>query len=333
MVLPLVSIILVGYNSKSHFDSCFSSLRKINYPRNRYEVILLDNDSQDGSVDYVKKKFRWVKAFSLDKNYGVATAVNKGAKIAKGKYITILNPDTEVEKDWLIELVNVMERNGKIGACGSKLLYYDDRDKINTIGGFWSVLGFSGSLGEGESREKYTDVKEIFFPSGASLMARKDLFISVGCYDNDYFMYVEEPDLAWRLWNLDYRVVYVPTSILYHKVSASVKRGRGGFKAMVYYHTTKNRLATIIKNAMFLDVVWMLPLSILAHIFESFIFLLRGRLDAFFAILKGIFWAFFNFFKLLEKRSKIVHNKNVNRLMTGPIDSIKIFVGKFKKHF
>ncbi|MBI2084153.1 MAG: glycosyltransferase family 2 protein [Candidatus Aenigmarchaeota archaeon] len=333
MQLPSVSIIIVGYNSKPHFDSCFSSISRIGYSKTKYEVILADNNSKDGSVEYVKEKFKWVRILPLKENYGVAIAVNRAAKIAKGKYIVILNPDTEVEKKWLVELVKVMESDRTIGACGSKLLYYDERDKINTIGGFWSVLGFSGSLGEGDNKIKHTKMKEVFFPTGSSLMVRKDLFLSVGGYDDDYFMYVEEPDLSWRLWNMGYRIVSVPSSIAYHKVGASVKRGDGGFRSMVYYHTTKNRLATIVKNATFLNVAWMLPTSILAHIFQSLVFLARGRLDASWAVLKGILWIAPNFGKLVEKRSRLVHNGNTSKLMIGVADSIKIFFWKFKKHF
>lgn len=333
MKFPFVSIILVSYNSKLYFNECFSSIREIEYPRYRYEVILVDNNSRDGSSEYVKEAFKWVRLLQLDKNYGVDAALNKGVEISKGKYVVFLNLDTVVEKKWLIELVKVMETDKKIAACGSKALYYDNRGIINTIGGFWSVFGFSGSLGEGKNKNEFTDLKEVFFPSGCSMIVRRDAFLSVGGFDEDYFMYVEEPDITWKLWNLGYKTLFVPSSVMYHKVSVSMKKTGGGFKPLMYYHTTKNRLATIIKNARLIDIFWMLPLSMGAHFFEAFLFLFKLRLDNFVAVIRGILWVFINLPMLVRKRALSVHNDEANKKMIGILESIYIFINKFRKHF
>src|SRR3990170_8146316 len=122
--LPLCSIVALNYNGKEHLEECFNSIREMNYPKSRYELIMVDNGSKDNSVNFARKKFPWVKILKLDKNYGFAEGNNRGMEVARGKYVIILNNDTKVDKNFLLELVKVAENNKKIAACGAKILDY-----------------------------------------------------------------------------------------------------------------------------------------------------------------------------------------------------------------
>lgn len=250
--LPFCSILVLNYNGKKYLEDCFNSLRKINYPKSRYEVIMIDNASVDDSVKFVKKRFPWVKVLKLDKNYGFDEGYNRGIKIAKGKYIVILNNDTKVDKNWLIELVKVANMDKKIGICGSKIV----DEKIGDVGeGYINILGVA--------YQKSSDrVKECFFTNDCSMLIKKEVVKKMGkVYDSSYFIYFEEIDVCWRARLLGYKVLFVPQSIVYHLGAATASR-MGNI--MNFYHY-RNKIWTFKKNSRFpLTQLFMVPISITA---------------------------------------------------------------------
>jgi GT2 family glycosyltransferase len=120
---PQVSILIVNYNGQHLLNDCLSSVFSINYPKNKFEVIVVDNNSQDDSVSFIKKNFKKVKLIESQKNLGFAGGNNTAYKHAKGEYIVLLNNDTKVQKNWLIELVNTANSNENVGIVSSKLLF------------------------------------------------------------------------------------------------------------------------------------------------------------------------------------------------------------------
>lgn len=121
---PLVSIIIINYNGKYFLDECLGSLQKINFPKNNYEIIMVDNDSGDTSVEYTKKYYPEVKVIESKANLGFAGGCNLGVTIAKGQYIVFLNTDTKVEAGWLLPLVKRIESGKDVAAVNSKILSY-----------------------------------------------------------------------------------------------------------------------------------------------------------------------------------------------------------------
>lgn len=128
---PFVSVIVLNFNGVTFLKDCLSSLEHLNYPRDAYEVILVDNASSDQSVHYVRKQFPWVKIVQNSSNLGYAAGNNVGIRESKGDYIALLNNDTKVEPDWLMELVKICEQDPSVGACTSKILLFDDRLRIH----------------------------------------------------------------------------------------------------------------------------------------------------------------------------------------------------------
>ena len=139
--LPFISIIVVNYNGKHFLGECFASLENLEYPKDKFEVILVDNASTDGSVQYVRENFSRVNILQLDKNYGFCKPNNDGVKLANGEYVVFLNNDTVVTKEWLFELVKGALSEEQLASCASKMLYYDRRNAINTAGGKLTIIG------------------------------------------------------------------------------------------------------------------------------------------------------------------------------------------------
>ncbi|MBI2547517.1 MAG: glycosyltransferase family 2 protein [Candidatus Aenigmarchaeota archaeon] len=337
MVLPFVSVVVLNYNGERFIKDCLESLKNIDYDNDRFEVIVVDNASTDKSVEVIKKYTPWAKFIETGKNLGYAGGNNVGVENAKGEYLVILNPDTEVDKNWLKELVKHIISDSGIGACSSKVLYYADKSKINTIGGFWSVLGVSGSIGEMDSQDKYDDTVYTFYPTGCSMIMKKELYLSLGKFDDDYFLYCEDPDIGWRIWDNGYKVCLAPKSIVYHLGSAALKGlGKKSYSNLFYFYNTRNGLLTIIKNATTMDLLWMVPLYFVSWSTLAFLFLIRGKFIAAKSTIKGLIWPVSNLPWVIKKRYTANYKRTGKSkyMMTGFIDTLKIFFkSKFGKHF
>ena len=239
--IPLVSIVTVNYNGKKFLKDCFDSLLALNYPKNRLEVIMIDNCSQDDSIDYVKKQYPRIKVFKNNIN-NYCRANNLGIAKSKGDYIAILNNDTKVDKNWLIELIKVIIRDDKIGAVGSKILFMDGR--IQSVGHVelphynWGDRGLFE-----EDRQQYNQIMEVQSISNCSALYRRKALNKVGMFDEDFNMYMEDVDMAFRLRRKGWKILFVPTSIAYHKLHGSQQTA-----ALRQFHILKNRLLFIAKH-------------------------------------------------------------------------------------
>lgn len=310
-----VSIVILNWNGKHFLKECFDSISKQSFKD--FEILLVDNGSTDGSIKFIKKNYPYIRIIENKENTGFARGNNIGVEKAKGKFIVFLNNDTLVDKKWLETLVTKM-KNENVGCCGSKLLYYDRRETINSIGSFLTVFGLSGSLGDGMPTEKFSESIELLAPSGGSMCIKRDLFQELGGFDSDFFAYSEDLDLGWRVWNSNKRVVFAPNSIVYHKYKISRNPKKN-------YLITRNTIWSIMKNASG-DTVWLLPLSLITYTVIAISFIITLKFDEGTNILKGIFSA------LKRPKRKSSDNNNARPLLIGIIPSIKILLQKTKKY-
>lgn len=310
--LPFVSIIVVNYNGKHFLGECFASLENLDYPRDKFEVILVDNASTDGSVQYVRENFYWVNILQLDKNYGFCKPNNDGVKIANGEYIVFLNNDTTVTNGWLFELVKGALSEEQIASCASKMLYYDRRNVINTAGGKITIIGGGFYKGYGDKDgPKYSKLEYTGFGCGAGVLVKKELFQYVGGFDEDYFASCEEHDLGWKVWLHGYKVLYVPTAVMYHKESGTFG-SRSTFESTKVYFITRNRLYNIIKNLEAKNVIRALFISFGFNLYRSIGYLAQGN----FASIKSVATAHVDFVKnlrkMLAKRRVVQNNRKLS---------------------
>lgn len=303
---PLVSIIIVNYNGKSHLEECLKSLIKIDY--NNFEIILVDNNSTDGSREFINKFYTSVKLIMLDSNQGFAEPNNIGAKNAKGEFLLFLNNDTVVTPNFISELIKVINQNPKNVICQSLLL--KPNGEVDSSGDFVDTWGRAYS-----STNKTKVVKEILSARGASMMTRKDSFFELGGFDKNFFATFEDVDLGWRAWIWGYRVVIAPNSIVYHLGGQTVKN----LSSEVKFHGVKNviilslvnfetslAINNIIKHFFAILVKKSLRISIVP-VPEQSSSVPSGKI-----ILKGIFWVLQNLKYVLAKRRKV----NSRRVMS-----------------
>jgi len=231
----LVSIIIVNLNGKKYLEKCLETLVKVDHPS--YEIILVDNNSTDDSVEFVKNSYPSVIIIKLEKNYGFAEPNNIGAKNAKGKFLLFLNNDTTVHPKFVTEMINVFKKDKKIAICQSLLL--KPNDEIDSSGDFVDTLGRAYS-----SRVLLTKDKEILSARGASMMVRKDLFWELSGFDKEFFASYEDVDLGWKAWIWGYKVVLATNSIVYHKGKQTIQN----LSSEVRFHSVKNTLVLRLVN-------------------------------------------------------------------------------------
>ena len=235
MSSPKVSIIIVNYNGKELLQKCLDSLLKVNY--NNFEIILVDNNSTDGSVEFITKNYPSLIIIKLDSNKGFAEPNNVAAKISKGKYLLFLNNDTVVTPNFISEMVKVMETDKKIAICQSLLLKPDG--SVDSSGDFIDHLGVVYN-----SKTEIDEIREVSSARGASMLVRSDIFEKLDGFDQKFFVTFEDVDLCWRSWILGYRVLIIPTSIVYHEGGITIKK----IKSEIAFHGFKNQLAMKITN-------------------------------------------------------------------------------------
>ena len=235
MSAPKVSIIIVNYNGKELLQKCLDSLLKVNY--DNFEIILVDNNSTDGTVEFITKNYPSLIIIKLDSNKGFAEPNNVAAKISKGKYLLFLNNDTVVTPNFISEMVKVMETDKKIAICQSLLLKPDG--SVDSSGDFIDHLGVVYN-----SKTEIDEIREVSSARGASMLVRSDIFEKLDGFDQKFFITFEDVDLCWRSWILGYRVLIIPTSIVYHEGGITIKK----IKSEIAFHGFKNQLAMKITN-------------------------------------------------------------------------------------
>jgi len=312
---PLVSVVIVNYNGKKYLLKCLKGVFANQYLN--YEVIAVDNGSTDGSVAEAMKRYGRKKNFialGLKKNYGPAYARNRGAAKAKGKYLAFLDNDTLPEKDWLIPLVAVMEKDPSIGACQCKLLLVKDRRKFDYAGDYLSQFGFlvqrveGGEIDRGQADQKV----EILSAKSAAMIINREAFKKAGGFDKDYFIFLEETDLGWRTWLAGYRIIFVPESKVYHEFGTTSLIAPSLQNYNLRFHGTKNYITTNFKNLETINLIKILPIHIFLWLGIGIWLLVKRQFQNGFYVLKGVIWPFFNLGKLIKKRTKIQRRRKVS---------------------
>lgn len=266
---PLISIILVTWNSTVHLPRSLASLKEQSYKK--FEVIIIDNGSTDGGIDGIKEKHPSldIRIKKLDTNTGFAVANNIGAHLARGKWLALLNTDAFPEPGWLENLVNAAEKYPN-ASFSSRQIQANNPEYLDGEGDIYRLIGFA-------KRRSYNlpvypageELIEIFSPCAAASLYPLQTFLEIGGFDEDFFSYYEDVDLGFRLRLQGTKSYYVPQALVYHIGSASV----GKMSDFSVYHEQRNLVWTYLKNMPF----WLLWLSLPFHIFISLVFFLKRQ--------------------------------------------------------
>lgn len=287
---PLVSIVNVTWNGRELLEKHLPSLQDFNYPN--YEVIIVDNASTDGSVEFVRQSYPEFKIIQNKVNLGTAEGSNVAIPEARGKYIFWVSNDMEFDPHILDYLVAGCEDDEKIGICTVKMRRIkNDKlvNEIDSVGADLDIFGFPASRGiNEEDRGQYDYFADVFFSFGGAMFIRKDVLDIVGGYDPDYLTLADDIDLSWRVHLAGYRVVVEPKAFLYHGVSATLSSSHN--RAQKRFISERNTLRTLLKNYSSTSLLFILPGYLILLGMEMVFFLLMGRPMIAKSGVKAIWW-------------------------------------------
>lgn len=238
---PLFSIIIPNWNGAKFLPACMTALRKQTYPK--LEIIVADNASADGSRELLARDYPEVIVVPLPENRGFTGACNAGLKAAHGDYLCLLNNDTEVDPNWVQEVVAAFERHPEAGAVASRMMLFDKRDVFHTAGDFYGVDGWPGNRGAWQHDDGQYDAEmEVFSACGGSSTYRRAMLDQIGLLDDDFFFSMEDVDLGWRAQLAGWRCIYAPKAVVYHMLSATGGGATGSF------YDGRNAIYVLVKN-------------------------------------------------------------------------------------
>jgi GT2 family glycosyltransferase len=214
-IKPFASIIVVNMNGRTDLARCLPAALAQTYPS--YEVVVVDNDSTDGSAEYVAEHFPAVRLIRSGANLGFTGGNNLGFRHTTGEYVALLNPDTEADPGWLAALVDALQRDERAGLATSKILLMDQPWLINTCGNIISVAGLTFCRGVNMPATRFNEPETVPSVSGAAFAIKRDVLDEIGWFDEAFFAYLEETDLSLRAMLAGYTCLYVPTSVVRHR--------------------------------------------------------------------------------------------------------------------
>ena len=217
---PFISVLIVNRNARDALQTCLASLQEQDYPRDRFEAVLVDNGSTDDSTRFTHEQFPSVRIIRNGRNRGFGGALHAAVAHTRGDYLAVLDKQARVETTWLRELVTATVRKSA-AAASSKILNWEGTG-IDFAGGILSLFGHSWSLGQGAPAEsRGTDSDRLPFGSAHALLVERGAYHAAGGFDPDYFAYGEEVDLGWRMSLMGLKTVFAPAAVAYRREEPS----------------------------------------------------------------------------------------------------------------
>ncbi len=302
--MNILSVVLLNYNGKHHLESFLPSVVKFSKP---YEVIIVDNGSTDGSVDYVKTNFPSVVTIPFDQNFGFCGGYNRALAQIESEYVVLLNTDVEVTENWIGPVLSSLQRDSSIKAAQPKILDQKAKTKFEYAGGsggFIDTLGYPFCRGRifqtiETDTGQYENSRDIFWASGSCLFMHRETYLNLGGLDEDFFAHMEEIDLCWRIWNSGNRVIVAPQSRVFHVGGGTLDKS----KPQKTYLNFRNGLSLLIKNERSTTLIWKLPLRVVLDWVALVKFSLESGPSHGLAIIRAHFYILFHLGSNLKKRS------------------------------
>jgi len=322
--MPKIVISILSYNGEQHLLNCLQSISNIDYSKNAYDVIILDNASSDSSIQIIKNNYPEYRLIESKVNTGFAGGNNIVWQIArnlKADYLLLLNQDTIVEPDFLSKLVSMAETDSTIAACQSLMMLWHKKDLINSYGNALHYLGFGYAGGYLSKKPELSIAQlnqavDVGYASGGCVLYRMSALERVGLFDEEFFAYHEDLDLSWKLRLAGYRVVLAPSSVIYHnyEFSRSIKK---------YYWMEKNRFVVFLTNYKLLTILLMLPMALITEI-GLFLFSIKSgfyihKLKAYLFFLKPQSWHYLKKRRQFINSMRVVSDQKILLYMTGKI--------------
>jgi hypothetical protein len=274
-IIPgLVSVVLVNFRGADDTIEAVQGLRAQNWPADLLEIVIVDNASGDGSLEKLRSIPGEVKIVESSKNLGFTGGCNLGAEKASGEYIALLNNDARPDPDWIVEGISTFSAGQNIAAVASKVLDWEGK-RVDYVGSAitWYGMGYKPHAGEVD-RGVWDQERDVLFGTGAAMFIKARVFVELGGFDDNFFMFYDDVDLGWRLNLLGYRFRFQPKSLVFHKHHASMKKF-GDFREQ--YLLERNALYCLYKNLDDESLAQVFPNALLLAVRRS---VARGSLDS-----------------------------------------------------
>ena len=260
--LPKVSIVFSNFNGGKEPIDCLNSIEKLNYPKNKIEVTVIDNGSQDGSSQIIAKKFPDIHLIKLEKDIGLPASLNLGIVNSSGKYIFIGNDDTVLEKNSIRFMVNYLEVNKNVAVLGGKVYYKYKPKKLSL-----SVCGFNYYLGSIRKPKDILDPNQVQWFQSCAIMIPSSVFKKIGLFDSGFYpLYFDDFDFCLRATKAGFKITYLPQVIFWHGQGKTTQKFPS---KKVYYWWYKNKIRFYFKHASLLQMLTAFTLQFFATASKS----------------------------------------------------------------
>ena len=277
--IPKVAVVILNWNGINHLQQFLPSVLSSVWPN--LEIIVGDNASTDGSVEFIRHKYPSIKIIQNDRNYGFTGGYNKILALVDADYYILLNSDVEVSPGWITPVIALMENDPLIAAAAPKIKAFGQRDHFEhagAAGGFIDKFGYPFCQGrmfyeiEGD-KEQYQQSREVFWATGAAMFIKKHCWEEANGFDDRFFAHMEEIDLCWRLKNIGYKIMYCAGSEVFH-LGGGTLNVENPFKTFLNF---RNNLLLLQNNLPFWRAIFIIAIRICMDLLAIFRFLGEGK--------------------------------------------------------
>jgi len=307
----LVSIIITNNNGLQHIKECLPSIENQTYQN--IEVIIVDNNSSDGSASFIKSNFPKIKLLRSKDNLGYAAGNNKGFEESKGEYILILNNDTILDSNLVEKLLYSIKKSPNVGAVQPKIKLQYDESLLDSCGSFWTSTGINYHIGnyKSESLDIYNKPFYVYSLKGVCMLIPRKVIEVTGLFDEKFWCYFEETDFCHRVWLSGFKCLYDPcTSVIHALGGTSLKKRQG----MIQFHSFKNRFRSYLKNLGYIEMLKVVPVYVLLSLIWSIYYLLSNNLDCTIAIYKAYVW------NIIHMKDTLIQRKHIQQTIRATSD-------------
>ena len=321
--MPAISVIILNWNGKHFLDDCLNAMRRQTF--RDFETILVDNGSTDGSAEYVREHFPDVRLIALSDNRGFPGGNIAGYEQAEGDLIVLLNNDTEADPAWLEQIYQASIRYPEVSSFASKMMYFDDRQRIENCGFDLGIECATRDRGRDElDGPAWGQDCPVFGACAGAGAYRRSMLQEIGFLDPDFFVSYEDVDLSFRAQLFGYSCVYVSQAVVYHRYRAT--RGKAPFREAWY--SQRNIEYVWLKNMPGSLLLRYFPQRILYEVGSALYFARRGAATAFL----GAKWrAFRDLPSLFRKRREIQRRKTISNAQLRAMMAGSVFASKWRK--
>ncbi len=288
-----VAIILVNWNGYAFSQACLNSLNRIDFPN--YQVVLVDNASEENEGERLLTEFPEIHLIQSEKNRGFTGGNNLGIQWAVDQgfpHVLLLNNDTEVEPDFLSELMKPFRRNEKVGAVQPLITFLTEKEKIWSAGGKWnSILGRAITIGGNKSlKTSSLNDQKMDWATGCAFLVSAEIIRDVGMLDDRFFTYFEDVDWSLRIREKGHQIHFCPQSRVYHEAGASSKKKgkEGTLSPRVFHFHSRNQLFLIRKHLSGFSFLASMGYHGFRFLLWIIYFSLRGRIQKVKAVATGV---------------------------------------------